>query len=70
MSDSKRSTAEFQRLPPDVLETPTPKVDATASRETRRLQRQLAMWQGAEERGGDPYNAVGRHVIGARTRSD
>ena len=69
MSDTKRSTAEFQRPPQSDLETTTPGVDASASRSMRKLPRTAAVWQGAEERGGDPYNATGRHAILPRTPS-
>ena len=69
MSDIKRSTAEFQRPPHGILETTTPGTDTSASRQTRKLQRTAALWQGAEERGGDPYNATGRHAMGPRATS-
>jgi len=69
MSDIKRSTAEFQRPPPDTSETRTPGADTSASRQTRKLERTAALWQGAEERGGDPYNATGRHAMGPRATS-
>lgn len=67
MSDTKRSTAEFQRPPQGDFETTTPGVDASASRPMRRLPRTAAVWQGADERGGDPYNATGRHAMLPRT---
>ena len=69
MSDTKRSTAEFQRPPQDIFETATPSADTLASRQTRKSERATALWQGAEERGGDPYNATGRHAIGTRATS-
>ncbi len=69
MSDIKRSAAEFQRPPQGTLETATPVADTSASRQTRKLQRTVALWQGAEERGGDPYNATGRHAMGPRATS-
>ncbi len=66
MSEIKRSTAEFQRSREEDLAAPIPGADTTASRQARRLQRTAALWQGAEERGGDPYNATGRHAMGPR----
>lgn len=66
MSDTKRSTAEFQHPSQGAFETTTPGADASASQQTRRLQRTAALWQGADERGGDPYNATGRHAMGPR----
>jgi len=70
MSDIKRSTAEFQRPLTGAMETATPVADTSASRQTRKLQRTAALWRGAEERGGDPYNATGRHAMGPRATSD
>jgi hypothetical protein len=67
MSDTKRSTAEFQRTPQGDFETMKPGVDASASRLLRKPPRTAAAWQGADERGGDPYNATGRHVMLRRT---
>jgi hypothetical protein len=67
MSDTKRSTAEFQRPPQGAFETTTPGVEASASRPMRKLPRLATVWQGAEERGGDPYNATGRHAMLPRT---
>jgi hypothetical protein len=67
MSDTKRSTAEFQRPPQGTtVEATTPGADTSASRQMRKLQRPAAVWQGADERGGDPYNATGRHAMGPR----
>jgi hypothetical protein len=69
MSDTKRSTAEFQRSPQGTFETTMPGADTSASRQTHKLQRTAAQWQGAEERGGDPYNATGRHAMGPKATS-
>jgi hypothetical protein len=46
-----------------------PGADTSASRQTCKLQRAAAMWQDADERGGDPYNATGRHAMGPRATS-
>ena len=67
MSDTKRSTAEFQRPPQDAIEAAVPAADAAASRQARKPSRTAALWQGVDERGGDPYNATGRHAMGPRT---
>lgn len=69
MSDTKRSTAEFQRPPQGDFETGSSGVNASASRPMRKMPRTAAVWQGADERGGDPYNATGRHVMLPRTPS-
>ncbi|MFO1400061.1 MAG: hypothetical protein U1F30_02415 [Steroidobacteraceae bacterium] len=69
MSDTKRSTAEFQRLRDDAFAATIPGADTTAARQARQLQRSAAAWAGAEERGGDPYNATGRHAIRPRPTS-
>jgi hypothetical protein len=69
MSDTKRSTAEFQRPSQGTFETTMPGADTSASRQTRKLQRTTALRQDTEERGGDPYNATGRHAMGPRAAS-
>lgn len=69
MSDTKRSTAEFQRPRDDAFATTIPGVDTTAARQARKLQRSANAWAGAEEPGSDPYNATGRHAIGPRATS-
>jgi hypothetical protein len=67
MSDTKRSTAEFQRPPQGAFETTTPGADTSASRQTRRLQRTAALWQGAEERGGGSVQRDGPARDGAES---
>jgi hypothetical protein len=69
MSDAKRSSAEFQRPRDDAFATTVPGADGATSRQLRKLQRADALWQGSEERGGDPYNATGRHAIVPRATS-
>ena len=69
MSDTKRSTAEFQRPRDDAYATTIPSAGTTASREVRRLQRAAALWQGADEPGVDPYNSTGRHAVLPRATS-
>lgn len=63
MSDTKRSTAEFQRPRDDAFATTIPGAGSTATRPARKPQRIATVWAGADERGGDPYNATGRHAI-------
>jgi hypothetical protein len=67
MSDTKRSTAEFQRPPHDAFAGTAPGSGTTPAGPTRGQRRAEALWQGAEERGGDPYNATGRHAMKTRT---
>ncbi|MCC7461634.1 MAG: hypothetical protein IT480_04135 [Gammaproteobacteria bacterium] len=66
MSDTQRSTAEFQRPRDDAVAATAPRPDTSAVRQARRLPRAAALWQGADERGGDPYNATGRHAMGSK----
>lgn len=69
MSEAKRSRAEFQRPRDDAYAATIPGADTTVSRQLRKLQRADALWQGSEERGGDPYNATGRHAIAPRMKA-
>jgi hypothetical protein len=66
MSDIKRSTAEFQRPRVGAGESTLPDAGAGSTRRARTQMSVAAIWQGGEERGGDPYNATGRHALAPR----
>ena len=68
MSEWKRSHQEFAAAPTaprPVIVRPELGIDESQPRPTLEMARALALLTDAYAGGGDPYNAVGRH-IGAR----
>jgi hypothetical protein len=63
MSESKRSNAEFQRPAYAATGAAHAGIEESQPRQTLELKRAMELWNGGNESGGDPYNAVGRRAI-------
>ena len=47
-------------------ESSTPGIDESQPRQTLEMKRAMALWEGSQEAGSDPYNTVGVRAIKPR----
>jgi hypothetical protein len=67
MSELKRNTNNFSfGAGEKPAEATTPGIEESQPRQTLEMKRAMALWEGSQEVGSDPYNAVGARAIRPR----
>ncbi len=67
MSELKRNTNDFRFGTGErVAAASTPGIEESQPRQTLEMVRAMALWEGSQEAGSDPYNTVGVRAIKPR----